>query len=194
MGTERRPSGFGIFGAHMRVARSMENFSYGGTDRKFGPQRPRSARCTSPSSIPHLAQFVNRQNAQKKGWISPPSTKFIENVIGHLALIPAEIFPARAEFALDFILVYVGILYVEILDNPVLACTHILVSVEVKFRGHDYSSSHGNSGEISSNSALSLQSAVIAGMSINARLATQSAMCTSLSIGVNGLFALSVVH
>ena len=131
---------------------------------------------------------------KKRGWISPPSTKFIENVIGHLALIPAEILPAGMEFTLDFILVYVGILYVQILDNPVFAGAQIFVSVEVKFRGHDYSSSHGSSGEISSSSALSLQSAVIAGMSINARLATQSAMCTSLSIGVNGLFALSVVH
>ena len=93
---------------------------------------------------------------KKRGWISPPSTKFIENVIRDLALIPAEIFPARAEFTLDFILVYVGILYVEILDDPVLARAHILVSVEVKFRGHDYSSSHGSSGEISSSSALSL--------------------------------------
>ena len=131
---------------------------------------------------------------KKRGWISPPSTKFIENVIGHLTLIPPEILPARMEFTLDFILVYVGILNVQILDNPVFACAHILISVEVKFRGHDYSSSHGSSGEISSSSALSLQSALISGMSINARLATQSAMCTSLSIGVNGLFALSVVH
>lgn len=155
-GYRAAPLGFGKMWAHMEAARSMENFPYGGTDREFGPQRPRSARCTSPSSIPHLAQFVNRQNAQKRGWISPPSTKVVENVIGHLAFIPTEIFPARAEFALDFILVYVGILYGKILDNPVLACTHILVSVEVKFRGHDYSSSHGSSGEISSSSALSL--------------------------------------
>lgn len=195
MGTERRPLGFWDFWRAYEGCQNYGKFSIWGYRSEISAAAPALGRLYPPFLVYHTWPNLSIGKMHKKrGWISPPSTKFIENVIRHLALIPTEIFPAGAEFALDFILVYVGISYVEILDNPVLACTHILVSVEVKFRGHDYSSSHGSSGEISSSSALSLQSTLIAGMSINERLATQSAMCTSLSIGVNGLFALSVVH
>lgn len=64
-GYRAAPLGFGKIWAHMKAARSMENFPYGVGEWKFRPQRPRSADYTSPFIIPHQARAVNRQNGQK---------------------------------------------------------------------------------------------------------------------------------
>ena len=111
MRTDRPPAFSGKIGRIWKVARSLEIFAYGGTDRKIGPCPSSAARSTPTTIIPHRGWLVNRQFIQKKESFSALFHDTVNDIEDGKLFVTVEagteflnVFPASSAGIIHFIL------------------------------------------------------------------------------------------